>query len=177
MKRLTDKPLIMALNLAAMTIVVGSASLFAAPAGSKALTGQDRKHFLNDKFQTSYSSSALPASVKALYAAPPLNEPPPSGAQMAFPMAEPGKPWNVGDAVQDTSLPFRRLIFVAVSKDYCVVAYERGGIAYSRSTALFHFNGKKAELRWAGNILGPSQSLHDVRVAIKTNKYRDGGLL
>ncbi|MEO7718861.1 MAG: hypothetical protein ABIY70_21895 [Capsulimonas sp.] len=161
----------------ALCLIAAGVTLHASPTGEKTLTPADRKHLLNDKFQTSYTSHALPASVKALYAAPPLNEPPPSGAKMTFPMAEPGKPWNVGDAVQDTSLPFRRLIFVAVSKDYCLVTYERGGIAYSRCASLFHYTGKKADLRWSGNIYGDFKTLHDVRVAIKAHKYRDGGLL
>ena len=173
MKRFRYLPVAGALCLMAGAVV----SAHAGPSGAKTLSAADRQHLLTDKFQTFYSSSDLPASVKAAYAAPPLAEPPPSGVKLKFPMAEPGKPWNNTDAVRDASLPFRRLIFIANSKDYCLVSYERGGIAYSRNAALFHLVGKKAVMTWSGNILGRCQTLHDVRVAIKTNQYRDGGWL
>ena len=46
-------------------------------------------------------------------------------------LAEPGGNWNATDAIIDPTLPGKRLIWAAVSGDYYVVHYERGGIAHT----------------------------------------------
>jgi hypothetical protein len=45
--------------------------------------------------------------------------------------AEPGRAWNVGDAIIDDTLPASRLIWGATDGDYYVVHFERGGIGHS----------------------------------------------
>jgi hypothetical protein len=46
-------------------------------------------------------------------------------------LAEPGQKWEATDAIQDPSLPRKRLIWAAVSDDYYVVHYEEGGLFHS----------------------------------------------
>jgi hypothetical protein len=46
-------------------------------------------------------------------------------------LAEPGQNWNATCVITDPSLPGKRLIWAAVSGEYYVVHYERGGIAHS----------------------------------------------
>ena len=46
-------------------------------------------------------------------------------------LADPGQKWNATDAIIDTTLPRKRLIWAAVGGDYYVVHYERGGIAHT----------------------------------------------
>lgn len=45
-------------------------------------------------------------------------------------MADPGQPWNVGDAVLDPELPFRRMICAYPNAGGFVVEWEYGGIAH-----------------------------------------------
>jgi hypothetical protein len=47
-----------------------------------------------------------------------------------FSMADSGKDWNKTDVVRDSTLPFRRLVWVVKIKEYYVVHYEEGGIVY-----------------------------------------------
>src|SRR5258706_7371182 len=46
-------------------------------------------------------------------------------------LAEPGKKWESTDIIKDPSLPQKRLIWAAVSDEYYVVHYERGGRGHS----------------------------------------------
>jgi hypothetical protein len=46
-------------------------------------------------------------------------------------LAEPGKQWESTDLIKDPSLPQKRLIWAAVSDEYYVVHYERGGRGHS----------------------------------------------
>jgi hypothetical protein len=46
-------------------------------------------------------------------------------------LAEPGKKWESTDIIKDPSLPRKRLIWAAVSEEYYIVHYERGGRGHS----------------------------------------------
>ena len=46
-------------------------------------------------------------------------------------LADPGKKWNVGDAILDPAVPRKRLIWAATDNDYYVVHYEKGGLGHS----------------------------------------------
>ena len=52
-------------------------------------------------------------------------------------MADPGQPWNVGDAVLDPELPFRRMICAHPDADGFVVEWEYGGIAHGGGRTAF----------------------------------------
>ena len=45
-------------------------------------------------------------------------------------LAAPHAAWNATDAIVDPSLPGRRLIFAACNQRWCVLHYERGGVAH-----------------------------------------------
>jgi hypothetical protein len=45
--------------------------------------------------------------------------------------ADPGKPWNPTDVVQDASLPFSRVVWLATDGTHWLFAWEHGGIAFS----------------------------------------------
>jgi hypothetical protein len=65
-------------------------------------------------------------------------------------IAEPGEKWEPTDAVSDTSLPAKRLIWAASDGHYYVVHYERGGIAhtYHLLIAFVMPNEAKPEFVW-----------------------------
>lgn len=56
-------------------------------------------------------------------------------------MADPGKPFEAGDAIADERLPRRRLIFAGVSEGLCFVYYEHGGRGLHQHLLIFERNG------------------------------------
>ena len=65
---------------------------------------------------------------------PTLKNVPADVVKLCFPNqmpADPGKPWNATDAVQDATLPFSRVQWLATDGIDWIVAWEHGGIAYS----------------------------------------------
>jgi hypothetical protein len=84
------------------------------------LSGQDRKTLQDStRFHEIHSTKNLPPSVVALC------------ADDKGKLGDPGQNWNATDAVTDPTLPWKRLIWAAVSGEYYVVNYERGGIDHS----------------------------------------------
>ena len=84
------------------------------------LSAEDRK-ILQDssQFHDVHSTKDLPPAIVAIC------------ADDKGKLADPGQNWNVTDAVTDPTLPWKRLIWAAVGRDYYVVHYERGGIDHS----------------------------------------------
>jgi hypothetical protein len=72
-------------------------------------------------------------------------------------LADPGQNWNATDAITDTTLPWKRLIWAAVGGDYYVVHYERGGIDHSFHVLVAKLtkNDAKPKIIWSavGNPL------------------------
>jgi hypothetical protein len=56
--------------------------------------------------------------------------------QSEFEMAEPGERFQSGDVVTD-HLPWRRLVFGGVSRDRCLIYYERGGRGLMYAVVVF----------------------------------------
>ena len=84
------------------------------------LSAEDRKALQDtSRFHEIHSTSGLPAPIVALCA----------GGDGKI--ADPGQKWNATDAITDPTLPGKRLIWAAISGDYYVVHYERGGIAHT----------------------------------------------
>src|SRR5436190_13538911 len=84
------------------------------------LAAQDRRALQDSsRFHEVHATSDLPPSVVAACAGD-KNK-----------LAEPGQKWNATDAIIDPTLPGKRLIWAAISGDYYVVHYERGGIAHT----------------------------------------------
>ena len=84
------------------------------------LAGEDRR-VLQDfsRFHEVHSTSNLPSTIVALCAGD-------NGR-----LADPGQKWNATCVITDPTLPGKRLIWAAVSGEYYVVHYERGGIDHS----------------------------------------------
>lgn len=81
---------------------------------------EDRKALLEASlFHELHSTKDLPPAVVALC------------VDEKGKLAEPGQNWNATDATTDPTLPWKRLIWAAVGRDYYVVHYERGGIDHS----------------------------------------------
>jgi hypothetical protein len=81
------------------------------------LSAEDRKIFENpSRFHEIHFISDLPRPILAL---------------CGDKLAEPGGKWNATDAIIDSTLPGKRLIWAAIGDDYYVVHYERGGIAHT----------------------------------------------
>ena len=90
-----------------------------------------------DDFQIGHRLAAIPDSVKRSFA---------RAADLdAFLMAEPGGRWEAGDPILDARLPRRRLVAVATLRSFCLVFYERGGLATTNNLAIFRLNPNGAE--------------------------------
>jgi len=89
-------------------------------------------------------------------------------------LAEPGQKWNATCVITDPTLPGKRLIWAAVGSEYCVVHYERGGIAHT-----FHIlvaklgrDDAKPRLVWRG-VGGPFKDYAAFLDALRTAKLND----
>jgi hypothetical protein len=65
-------------------------------------------------------------------------------------MAEPGAEWQSTDVIYKPGLPRRRLGKVALSKSFCILFYELGGIGWSYHVAAFRLTQDGAKLVWGG---------------------------
>ena len=84
------------------------------------LSAEDRKVLQDSSsFREVHSTSDLPSPIVAVCAGD-KNK-----------LAEPGGKWNATDSIIDPTLPGKRLIWVAIGRDYYVVHYERGRIAHT----------------------------------------------
>jgi hypothetical protein len=97
-------------------------------------------------------------------------------ADRHFRLAEPGRPFQVTDALGpgDEDLPRRRLIWAAEVPGYYVVHYESGGIAHSYHLLLVAIDEsrKKARVTWAAAAVWLSDYADFVR-ALKNGKLDD----
>lgn len=113
----------------------------------------------SERFHEARSISDLPPSIVTL-----------CGSQLA----DPGEKWNATDAIIDPTLPGKRLIWAAVSGEYYVVHYERGGIAHT-----FHIlvaklakNDAKPKVVWSATG-GPFNNYAAFVDALRTGKLND----
>lgn len=113
---------------------------------SAAWQSLDRQHLMTDMFREHQSVRRIPKAVKETMASQGAMSVADEGSRPTFRMADPGQPYQAGDAIQNPRLPWARLIFVAVSRNYCLMEYESGGIAHFRHARLYRLDGKKAIL-------------------------------
>lgn len=131
----------------------------------------DRAHLMkSDSFAAISHVSELPAAVREKLLIPASGKKAPEYA-----MADPGKPWNPGCVVDGT--PSRRLLFAAVSKDHCVVAYESGGIAHMYRANLYRLGGanggQTASPVWAAYISPKTETLDSLRKEIRSGSVHE----
>lgn len=81
-------------------------------------------------------------------------------------IAEPGAEFQVTDVVGTRMLPIRRLVAAGCSANYCLVYYERGGIAHTWQVALFHWTPAATRFEWGGSAPGGLKTIDEVRKAV-----------
>jgi hypothetical protein len=132
-------------------------------AGSQAtppveLSGALRDHVKNERFQIVTSIRGLPLGVRG-------------GLQTLFgsqtlDIAEPKAEFQATDVVVKPNLPHRRLVAAGCAIEYCLVYYERGGIAHTWHVALFHWTPAATRFEWGGTAPGGLTTIDDVRKGI-----------
>jgi hypothetical protein len=117
-----------------------------------------RARVKNDQFGIVTSIRGLPLGVRnaleALFGSQTLD------------IAEPGAEFQVTDVIVKPNLPRRRLIAAGCSTEYCLVYYERGGIAHTWHVALFHWTPAATRFEWGGAAPGGLATIDDVRNAV-----------
>lgn len=94
------------------------------------LTPDESAKLRSEHFVEVHDVEAFPTSCKEGFAR--------LTGEPSFSLANPGQPYRATDALASpTGLPWRRLIVGAVSKDRCVIHYERGGFATLYAVAIF----------------------------------------
>ena len=78
-------------------------------------------------------------------------------------IAEPGAEFQVTDVIVTPNLPGRRLVAAGCSTEYCLVYYERGGIAHTWHVALFYWTPAATRFEWGGTAPGGLATIDDVR--------------
>ena len=129
-----------------------------------ALSAPVRQHILQDRFVTVKTVQAIPKSVLNLL----LGKDPLDG------MADFGKPFQMTDVISGPEhLPFRRLIFAAVSEEYCLVYNEYGGIGYGTEVSVYRLATGNAALVWKASLMGEKNflSLPQLQSKIREGKF------
>jgi hypothetical protein len=142
---------------------IGMTLWSAVVAGSQAvasgtLSGALRDHVKQDRFGIVTSIRGLPLGVR-------------EGLQTLFggdtlDIAEPGAEFQVTDVIVNPKLPIRRLVAAGCTIEYCLVYYERGGVAHSWHVALFHWTPAATRFEWGGIAPRGLATVDDVRNAI-----------
>jgi hypothetical protein len=81
-------------------------------------------------------------------------------------IAEPGTPFQSTDVLVTPRLPIRRMVSAACSNEfYCLVYYEKGGIAHTWNVLVFHWSPDGTRFEW-GSTAGAYKTIDDVRKAL-----------
>jgi hypothetical protein len=123
-----------------------------------ALSGALRDHVKEKRFEIVTSIRGLPLGVR-------------DGLQTLFgsqtlDIAEPGAEFQSTDVNAKPRLPIRRLVAAGCTIEYCLVYYERGGVAHTWHVALFHWTPAATRFEWGGTAPGGLATIDDVRNAI-----------
>ena len=85
-------------------------------------------------------------------------------------MASPGQPFDTTDI--HTGRPHRMLAAAAISRQYCIVSYWHGGIAFTFQTAIFELSDGKARLIWYSPQQGGFNFL-DLKKMVESGRMRN----
>jgi hypothetical protein len=123
-----------------------------------ALSGSLRERVKDGRFQVVTSIRGLPLGVRGqlqtLFGSQTLD------------IAEPGAQFQATDVRVTPNLPSRRLAAAGCTIEYCLVYYERGGIAHTWHVALFHWTPDATRFEWGAPAPGGLKTIDDVRNAI-----------
>ncbi len=135
-----------------------------AVAAVSVLSAEDKQHLLNDQFTVVKIVQAIPKPVlDRLLGKGPLDG-----------MADAGQPFQFSDVLRG-NLPFRRLVFAAVSPGYCLIYNEHGGYSPYMEMSLYRLSGGQAPMVWRGrprgSSFGSNLSLPQLQSKIREGKY------
>jgi len=147
----------LAIGVSLWSAVVAGSQAVPPAALSQALWG----HVKNGRFQIVTSIRGLPLGVRNE-----LQELFGSQNTLDIDIAEPGAEFQVTDVIVNPQLPIRRLVAAGCTIEYCLVYYERGGIAHTWHVALFHWTPAATRFEWGGAAPGGLATIDDVRNAV-----------
>jgi len=132
------------------------------PAG---ISQVEKQQFLDGDFTIVRDVKALPLPVVNVFTEQ-------GGSRLL--MADPGKRFEVGDLIVDSSVPRKRLIFAGVVNDRCFVHYEQGGRGLSYVITFFSV-GATDDIKpvWRGYCKSPATNISDLRSHIVSGICRD----
>jgi hypothetical protein len=150
---LVRRTLFYALGLSLLTAAVSAGQQ---PAG--ALSPALRAQLQNGTFQAVTSVRGLPLGVRERMT---------TMFGGTLDIAEPGTPFQSTDLLVTPRLPIRRMVAAACSNDfYCLVYYERGGLAQTRYVLVFHWSPDDTRFEWGSTGAGAYKTIDDVRKAL-----------
>jgi hypothetical protein len=131
------------------------------------LTEAERLQFLDGDFTIVKDVKLLP---------PPVLETLTEQGGSRLVIANPGKEFEVGDYIVDSSLPRRRLIFAGTLSDRCFIHYERGGRAHTYIVAFFKIiSPNDAKPLWIGQCDGPAATIEGLRSRLANDVCKTDG--
>ena len=152
----TGRPL---LRLFTIVLTLWSAAVCGSQtAAPTALSGALRDQVKAGRFQIVTSIRGLPLGVRGalqtLFGSQTLD------------IAEPAAEFRATDVIVKPGLPIRRLVSAGCTIEYCLVYYERGGIAHTWHVALFHWTPAETRFEWGGRAPGGLATFDEVRNAV-----------
>ena len=145
--------------LFAIGVILWSAMVACSQAAAPVpLSGELRDIVKNKRFDVVTSIRGMPIGVR-------------DGLQTLFgnqgiDIAEPAAEFQVFYLIGKPVLPSRRLVVAGCTNIYCLVYYERGGVAHTWHVALFHWTPAATRFEWGGTAPGGLKTVDDVRNAI-----------
>ena len=151
--------------LGVLAVILWSAVAAGQSSSSTTLSPALRTHLQTSKFELITSIRGLPLGVR-------------DRLQMMFgrgtlDIAEPGAEFQVTDVIVKPNLPIRRMISAGCTRDfYCLLYYERGGIAHTWHVTLFRWSPDETRFEWGGDAPGGLKTIEDVRKAIVSGSVK-----
>jgi hypothetical protein len=154
---------------ARLLYAIGVSLSAAAVAGSQtvppiALSGTLRARVKDERFEIVTSIRGLPLGVR--------NELETLFGSQTLDIAEPGAEFQVTDVIVNPGLPHRRLVAAGCSIQYCLVYYERGGIAHTWHVAMFSWTPAATRFEWGGMAPAGLKTINDVRNAVLSGSIK-----
>jgi hypothetical protein len=147
-------------------IAAGKASPLgeAMPLNFPSVSISEVQHFLDDDFKPITDVRYLPRPVLSAFTEQ-------GGTRLLI--ANPGKKFEVSDAIFDASVPRKRLIFAGVSGKRCFVYYEQGGSVHEYLLAFLVIqSGEDLKPLWLGGCDSPAADIGDLRSAFINGRCR-----
>ena len=151
--------------LCVLGVILWSAVAIGQSSSTTTLSPALRTHLQTSKFELITSIRGLPLGVR-------------DRLQMMFgrgtlDIAEPGAEFQVTDVIVKPNLPIRRMISAGCTRDfYCLLYYERGGIAHTWYVTLFRWSPDETRFEWGGAAPGGLKTIEDVRKAIVSGSVK-----